>query len=53
MRNIALKLKYMGTNYHGWQVQKTHASVAETLERALASVVCHPVKVTPSIWTRP
>lgn len=45
MRNIALKLKYMGTNYHGWQVQKTHASVAETLERALASVVCHPVKV--------
>ena len=45
-RNIALKLKYMGTNYHGWQVQKTQVSVAETLERALASVVGHPVKVT-------
>ena len=45
MRNIALKLKYMGTNYHGWQVQKTQSSVAETLEKALASVVCHPVKV--------
>lgn len=46
MRNIALKLKYMGTNYHGWQVQKTQTSVAETLEAALASVVGHPVKVT-------
>lgn len=46
MRNIALKLKYMGTAYHGWQVQKTQPSVAETLERALASVVGHPVKVT-------
>lgn len=45
MRNIALKLTYMGTNYHGWQVQKTQTSVAETLEQALASVVCHPVKV--------
>ncbi len=46
MRNIALKLKYMGTAYHGWQVQKTQTSVAETLEGALASVVGHPVKVT-------
>ncbi len=45
MRNIALKLKYMGTRYHGWQVQKAHSSVAETLEKALSSVVCHPVKV--------
>ena len=32
MRNIALKLRYDGTAYHGWQVQKTEASVAETLE---------------------
>lgn len=46
MRNIALKLKYMGTNYHGWQVQRTQSSVAETLENALASVVGHPVKCT-------
>ena len=28
MRNIALKLRYDGTAYHGWQVQKTEASVA-------------------------
>lgn len=46
MRNIALKLMYVGTAYHGWQVQKTESTVAETLERALATVVCHPVKLT-------
>ena len=46
MRNIALKLMYNGTAYHGWQVQKTQVTVAETLEKALASICCHPVKVT-------
>ena len=46
MRNIALKLMYVGTAYHGWQVQKTVATVGETLEKALATVVCHPVKCT-------
>ena len=46
MRNIALRLMYVGTAYHGWQVQKNAVSVAETLEKALASVVGHPVKCT-------
>ncbi len=46
MRNIALKLMYVGTAYHGWQVQKSEVTVAETLEKALATVVCHPVKLT-------
>ena len=46
MRNIALKLMYVGTHYHGWQVQKNAVTVAETLEKALSSVVCHPVKCT-------
>ena len=45
-RNIALKLMYVGTAYHGWQIQKNAVSVAETLEKALATVVCHPVKCT-------
>ena len=35
---------YVGTAYHGWQVQKNAVSVAETLEKALAQVVEHPVK---------
>lgn len=46
MRNIALKLMYVGTAYHGWQVQKNDVTVAETLEHALSTVVCHPVKLT-------
>ena len=45
-RNIALKVMYVGTAYHGWQVQKNAVSVAETLEKALSTVVCHPVKCT-------
>lgn len=46
MRNIALRLSYDGSAYHGWQVQKTEVTVAETLERALTKTCGHPVKVT-------
>ena len=46
MRNIALKLAYNGTAYHGWQVQKNAASVCETLEKAIAKVCGGPVHLT-------
>ena len=46
MRNIALILMYNGAAYHGWQVQKTEISVAQTLERGLSMVCGGPVKVT-------
>ena len=46
MRNIALFLKYNGTAYHGWQVQKNAVTVGETLEKAVAAVVGHKVHVT-------
>ena len=45
-RNIALRLKYDGSRYHGWQVQKNEISVAQTVEEALAKVCGHRVKVT-------
>ena len=45
MRNIALRLSYDGSRYHGWQVQKNEISVAQTLEAALTKVCEHPVKV--------
>ena len=45
MRNIALRLSYDGTAYHGWQVQKNEATVAETLEAALSRVCGHSVKL--------
>ena len=38
MRNIALKLMYNGTAYHGWQVQKNAATVCETLQIGRAHV---------------
>ena len=46
MRNIALTLSYLGTDYHGWQMQKNLATVQETMEKAIAMVVGHSVHVT-------
>ncbi|MBE6924750.1 MAG: tRNA pseudouridine(38-40) synthase TruA [Ruminococcaceae bacterium] len=46
MRNIALCITYLGTAYHGWQMQKNLATVQETLERAVAMVVAHKVHIT-------
>lgn len=46
MRNIALKLMYVGTAYHGWQIQKNAVTVEEVLEKALGKIVGHPVKCT-------
>ncbi len=45
MRNIALKLMYNGSAYHGWQVQKNAVSVCETLQRALEKVCGGSVKL--------
>ena len=46
MRNIALKIRYDGSRYHGWQVQKTDASVCQTVQEALSKICEHPVKLT-------
>ena len=46
MRNIALKLMYNGTAYHGWQVQKTEATVADTLEQAIGSLTGETIHLT-------
>jgi len=46
MRNIALFLRYLGTAYHGWQVQPRDVTVAGTLEAAAARVTGRPVKLT-------
>ena len=45
MRNIALILMYNGTAYHGWQVQMTEVTVAQTLEKGLSMVCGEPVRV--------
>ena len=46
MRNLAIKLRDEGTAYHGWQVQKSEISVAETLEKALSKVCGERIKLT-------
>ena len=42
-RNIALKLRYDGSSYHGWQTQKEDVTVQETLEHALEKVCGHQI----------
>ena len=39
MRNIALRLSYDGTAYHGWQTQAGLPTVQQTLERAVEKTV--------------
>ncbi len=46
MRNIALRLRYDGTAYHGWQVQKNDVTVAETVEDALYKLTGERVRLT-------
>jgi len=41
-----MRLRYDGSGYHGWQVQKNDITVAETLERVLSQICGHKVKVT-------
>lgn len=43
---IALGVKYLGTNFHGWQCQQSHIrTVQQVVEQALSSVANHPVRV--------
>ncbi|MDR2600612.1 MAG: tRNA pseudouridine(38-40) synthase TruA [Oscillospiraceae bacterium] len=46
MKNIAIRLMYDGTKYHGWQVQKSEDTVAGTLESALSKINEQPVKLS-------
>jgi len=45
MKNIAIRLMFDGSRYHGWQVQKTETTIAGTLESALTDLCKHPVKI--------
>ena len=45
MINVALRIMFDGSRYHGWQVQKSEATVAGTLESVLSRLCEHPVKV--------
>jgi tRNA pseudouridine38-40 synthase len=42
-QRVALVIQYLGTHFHGWQRQPDRRSVQEEIEKAIASVVQHPV----------
>ena len=58
MRNLKLEIEYDGTNYCGWQIQKScHApasprrqlkSIQETIEKSLRQILQEKVKLTAS-----
>ncbi|MCL2081620.1 MAG: tRNA pseudouridine(38-40) synthase TruA [Oscillospiraceae bacterium] len=43
MQNIALRLSFNGTRYHGWQIQKNTHTVCGTVTVALEKTLGHPV----------
>jgi tRNA pseudouridine38-40 synthase len=40
-----IKLAYNGTHYHGWQIQPNAASVQETLNKALSTILNTPILI--------
>ena len=46
MRNIRLALAYDGTDFSGWQIQKSGRTVQGVLQDALQRIVSAPVRVT-------
>jgi tRNA pseudouridine38-40 synthase len=50
MRNIKLEIEYDGSNYQGWQVQKSHQSktIQETLEKTLRKILQEKIRLIAS-----
>lgn len=46
MKNIALRLCYDGSRYHGWQTQKSEITVQQTLEQAIEKCCGEKVHAT-------
>ena len=45
MPNFKLTLEYEGTNYHGWQRQKTKITVQETIEQSLKKIFNEEIRI--------
>lgn len=48
MKNIKMVIAYDGGNYHGWQLQKTGATIQGVLEAALGQILNRPTRVIGS-----
>lgn len=44
-RNLLLRLRYDGTNYHGWQIQKNKVTVQGTVKKAIKKLTGEDVTV--------
>lgn len=42
---ILLTIEYRGTNYHGWQQQKDHKTISQTIEQAILSVTGQKIRL--------
>lgn len=45
MKNIAARIMFDGSRYHGWQVQKSDTTIAGTIEETLSRLCGRPVRV--------
>jgi tRNA pseudouridine38-40 synthase len=46
LTRVALRLEYVGTEYHGWQAQKSGVDTVQGyVERGLSKIANHPVRV--------
>ncbi len=45
MPNFKLTIEYEGTNYHGWQRQKTKITVQETIEQSLKKIFNEKISI--------
>ena len=45
MRNLLLTIKYKGTRYHGWQIQKNALTVQEIFQKALTKILTEQVNI--------
>lgn len=45
MSRIKLTLAYVGTAYHGWQIQKNGLTIQEVLEKQLSRICDQPIRV--------
>ena len=46
MRNIAIKIMFDGTEFHGWQYQPNGITVQEIAENTLSKLLGENIKVT-------
>ena len=51
MKNIIIKIQYVGTRYKGWQIQPNVATVEETMEQVFERVCQCPIAIKSSSRT--